>query len=72
MNRVNVIARIAHPNAVALALVQMERRRRHHLVHGIRHAVEGKVSTKAPIMVATLQHSPRDSEILRLVSRIYG
>src|ERR1039458_8944402 len=41
MNRVDVITRIAHANAVALALVQMEGRRRHHLLPGIRHAVDG-------------------------------
>jgi hypothetical protein len=41
MNRVDVITRIAHANAVALPLMQMEGRRRHHLLYGVRHSVDG-------------------------------
>src|SRR5579864_9838809 len=40
MNRMDVIARIAHPNAIALALMQVKRRRGGHLVRGIWCAVD--------------------------------
>src|SRR5271165_911324 len=39
--RVDVVAGIAHSNAVALALMKMKRRRRHHLVHRVGNAVDG-------------------------------